>query len=136
MFKNHKFRQFFSFQFHFCILIFTIYLQHLNTHKIRTHKMTNTLTLKQNFTRDYTFVVIHILKNTYFLIFISVNIFVVTLNIKSEIYSCKFFILCKLLNLCVIISTKSYKIRKKHLLNVFLYIINPFLLYCEQDYIK
>ena len=49
------------------ILIQLLVIEFLNTQMTQTHTLT--LTLKQNFKRDYTFVVIHILKYTYFLIF-------------------------------------------------------------------
>ena len=49
------------------ILIQLLVIEFLNTQMTQTHTLT--LTLKQNFKRDYTFAVIHILKYTYFLIF-------------------------------------------------------------------
>ena len=51
------------------ILIQLLVIEFLNTQMTQTHTLTLTLTLKQNFKRDYTFVVIHILKYTYYLIF-------------------------------------------------------------------
>ena len=51
------------------ILIQLLVIEFLNTQMTQTHTLTLTLTLKQNFKHDYTFAVIHILKYTYFLIF-------------------------------------------------------------------
>ena len=68
MFSNHVKKSFFW--------SFTYYQITFNT-KNRTHTLTQTHTYtytKKNFTRDYTFVVIYILKNTYFLIFIYIYI--------------------------------------------------------------
>ena len=49
------------------ILIQLLVIEFLNTQMTQTHTLT--LTLKQNFKHDYTFAVIHILKYTYFFIF-------------------------------------------------------------------